>query len=409
MAVKTYSGISTEQISPHFNVQEFKCKCGKTHDTLVSEELTEKLEKLRDSLNCSKIIITSGYRCPEHDRNVGGTGSGQHTKGKAADFVCYDKDGNAISSKLVCCKAQDLGFTGIANITANYDCTHGDVRSSGKWYGNEVYGTGNVTNDFYSYYGIQKSGTILAKGIDVSYAQKEPDWDKVKASGEVDFVLIRAGYGREAIQIDSQFERNYRECRRLGIPCGVYWYSYAMSAAEAQQEANVFLQAIKGKQFEYPVYMDLEEPKQFTLGKAKCSEIAEAFLSVIEKAGYYAGLYCSTSYLASHISDSVKNRYVLWVAQYNNKCTCKNSYGIWQYGVAGHPEHDTFNTGSVTGISGRCDLDYCYADYPAIIKKSGLNGFAKQETEAVPDETELEKDTLEEILEHIKSIDEKLS
>lgn len=409
MAVKIYSGISTEQISPHFNVQEFKCKCGQNHDTLVSEELTEKLEKLRDSLNCSKIIITSGYRCPEHDRNVGGTGSGQHTKGTAADFVCYDKDGNAISSKLVCCKAQDLGFTGIANITENYDCTHGDVRSSGKWYGNEVYGTGDVTNDFYSYYGIQKSGSVLANGIDVSYAQKEPDWDKVKASGEVDFVLIRAGYGREISQIDSQFERNYRECRRLGIPCGAYWYSYAMSAAEAQQEARVFLQAIKGKQFEYPVYMDLEEPKQFALGKAKCSEIAEAFLSVIEKAGYYAGLYCSTSYLASHISDSVKNRYVLWVAQYNSKCTCKNSYGIWQYGVAGHPEHDTFNTGSVTGISGRCDLDYCYVDYPAIIKKSGLNGFAKAETEADTGETELEKDTLEEILEHIKSIDEKLS
>lgn len=405
MAVKTYSFLSTEQITPHFNVQEFRCKCGRNHDTLVSEELTEKLEKLRDSLNCSKIIITSGYRCPSHDKNVGGTGSGQHTKGTAADFVCYDKDGKAISSKLVCCKAQDLGFTGIANITANYDCTHADVRSSGKWYGNEVYGTGTVTDDFYSYFGIQKNGTIFAKGIDVSYAQKEPDWDKVKASGEVDFVIIRAGYGREVSQIDSQFERNYRECRRLGIPCGAYWYSYAMSAAEAQQEANVFLQAIKGKQFEYPVYMDLEEPAQFALGKAKCSEIAEAFLSVIEKAGYYAGLYCSTSYLASHISDSVKNRYVLWVAQYNSKCTCKNSYGIWQYGVAGHPEHDTFNTGSVTGISGRCDLDYCYVDYPAIIKKSGLNGFAKQETEPPQDE----KDTLEEILEHIKSIDEKLS
>lgn len=409
MSVKVYTYSDSTQLTPHFNAQEFRCKCGKTHDTLVSEELTEKLEKLRDSLNCSKIIITSGYRCPSHDKNVGGTGSGQHTKGTAADFVCYDKDGKAISSKLVCCKAQDLGFTGIANITANYDCTHGDVRFSGKWYGNEVYGTGTVTDDFYSYFGIQKNGTILAKGIDVSYSQDEPDWDKVKASGEVDFVLIRAGYGREISQIDSQFERNYSECKRLGIPVGAYWYSYAMNAPEAQQEAKVFLQAIKGKQFEYPVYMDLEEPAQFALDKAKCSEIAEAFLSVIEKAGYYAGLYCSTSFLESHISDSVKSRYILWVAQYNSKCTCKNSYGIWQYNVAGHPEYDIIGKGSIPGISAKCDMDYCYVDYPAIIKKSGLNGFGVTETEPVPEKPQTEKGTLEKILDHIKSIDSKLS
>lgn len=99
----------------------------------------------------------------------------------------------------------------------------------------------------------------------------------------------------------------------------------------------------------------------------------------------------------------------MWVAQYNSKCTCKNSYGIWQYGVAGHPEHDTFSTGSVTGISGRCDLDYCYIDYPAIIKKSGLNGFGMTETEPVMEESQTEKGTLEQILECVKSIDGKLS
>lgn len=394
MAVKTYSFSSTEQLTPHFNVQEFKCKCGKTHDTLVSEELTEKLEKLRDSLNCSKIIITSGYRCPEHDKNVGGTGSGQHTKGTAADFVCYDKDGKAISSKLVCCKAQDLGFTGIANITANYDCTHADVRSSGKWYGNEVYGTGNVTDDFYSYFGIQKNSVILAKGIDVSYSQNEINWDKVKASGEADFVLIRAGYGIEASQIDSQFERNYRECKRLKIPCGVYWYSYAMNAAEAQQEADAFLSVIKGKQFEYPVFYDVEESKQFELGKEKLSAIIRAFLEKVQESGYYAGLYGSASSLVTHTENDIKSKYAVWLAHWTEKTNYSGDYGIWQHSCKGRVE----------GISVDVDLDKCYVDYPAIIKKSGLNGFAKQETEPPQDE----KDTLEEILEHIKSIDGKL-
>ena len=115
------------------------------------------LEKLREKLHCSKIIITSGYRCPTHDKNVGGTGSGHHTKGNAADLVCYDNYGNVISSRIICCVAQDLGFTGIANITSDYQAVHLDVRSGSKWYGNEVLGNQNVTNDFYSYYGIRSS------------------------------------------------------------------------------------------------------------------------------------------------------------------------------------------------------------------------------------------------------------
>lgn len=414
MAIKSYPYDSTEQISAHFNAQEFKCKCKceKQHETLISDELVQKLEKLRSTLDCKSIVITSGYRCPEHDAEVS-TGKGQHTKGTAADIVCYDKNGQAISSKLVCCKAQDLGFTGIANVTSNYDCTHVDVRSSGKWYGDEILGNGNVTSDFYSYFGIWKSNTILAKGIDVSYAQGKIDWDKVKASGKAEFVLIRAGYGREISQIDSQFERNYSECKRLGIPVGAYWYSYAKSTDEARKEAKTFLQAIKGKSFEYPVYFDMEEPSQFALGKKICSDMAEAFCSEVEKAGYYTGLYSSTSYLNTHLTDSVKNRYTVWVAQYNKELTYKGNYGIWQYGVAGHPNYDTFSTGSVPGVNGQCDLDYAYVDYPAIIKKAGLNGFTAADNSDKGDSSDNvntdKTDTLKRILQHVASIDNKLS
>ncbi len=409
MSVKTYNFADTTQLSPHFNVQEFCCKCGDAHDTLVSDELVQKLEALRSALDCKSIVITSGYRCSAHDAAVS-TGRGQHTKGTAADICCYGKDGKPISSKLVCCTAQDLGFTGIANITSAYDCTHVNVRSSGTWYGNEVYGNGNVTSDFYDYYGIFRNDSIkvLAKGIDVSYSQSVVDWDKVKSSGMVDFVLIRAGYGRELSQKDSQFERNYSECKRLGIPCGAYWYSYAKSAEEAKQEAKVFLQVIKGKSFEYPVYIDLEEKSQFALGKKICSDIVQAFCDVMENAGYYAGLYCSTSYLDSHISDSIKNRYAIWVAQYNDKCTYTGDYGIWQHSVAGHPVYDYVGAGRVYGVDGQCDLDYAYIDYPSIIKSAGLNGFSKPDFS--PDSEEKpKKSTLEQILDHVASIDNKLS
>ncbi len=413
MAVKTYASNDRTQLSAHFNVQEFKCKCGQSHDILISDELIQKLEELYIALGCSKIIVTSGYRCPDHDKAVGGTSSGQHTKGTAADVCCYGQDGQPISSKTVCCKAQDLGFGGIANITTSYQYTHLDVRTSGKWYGDEVHGNGTVTEDFYKYFGIPKTDAKhILKGIDVSYCQKEIDWEAAKASKLVDFAILRAGYGKEANQVDAQFNRNYAACKRLGIPCGAYWFSYAMSADEAKREAQVFLQTIKGKSFDYPVYMDLENEKQFALGKAACSAIVDAFLNTLEQAGYFAGLYCSTYYLDNYLSDSIKSRYTVWCAQYASKCTYQNPYGIWQYNVAGNAEYDIIGQKSIPGIIGECDMDYCYTDYPTIIKAAGLNGFTKA-TQTIPEpeptpEPDTEESTLQQILKHVASLDEKL-
>ena len=116
MAIKYYKHGDKTQLSPHFNVSEFQCKCGGAHETPIDENLVTMLEKLYDALDCSAIIISSGYRCIQHDKAVGGNGGGYHTKGQAADICCYAKNGAVISSKIVCCTAQDLGFGGIANI-----------------------------------------------------------------------------------------------------------------------------------------------------------------------------------------------------------------------------------------------------------------------------------------------------
>lgn len=222
--------------------------------------------------------------------------------------------------------------------------------------------------------------SVLMKGIDVSYCQSNVNWSHVKCSG-IQFALIRAGYGRVIPkQIDSQFENNYAGCKSNGIPCGAYWYSYALSESEAIKEAQCFLEVIKGKTFEFPVYFDMEEPNQFELGKSKCSAIAKAFMDTVQKAGYFVGLYMSTSYLNQYITEEIKNNYAIWVAQYNSECTYKGQYGIWQYGVAGHPKHDTKNEKSIYGVNGQCDCNLCYIDYPTIIKGSGLNGFTKTPT-----------------------------
>lgn len=156
------------QLSAHFNAKEFRCKCGKTHDTEINPNLVTNLEKLYRALSCSKIVITSGYRCPEHDKAVGGNGTGQHTKGNAADIICYGQDGSIISTKKVACKAQDIGFRGIGNIDSTYTAIHVDVRTGAKWYGDEAVrgGTsGSVTDDFYRYYSAKDNLTAELQKI----------------------------------------------------------------------------------------------------------------------------------------------------------------------------------------------------------------------------------------------------
>lgn len=400
MPVNHYDYNDSTQLSPHFNAREFRCSCGKSHETLLASELFDKLEQLYSTLNCSKIIVTSGYRCPEHDKAVGGTSSGQHTKGTAADVCCYGQDGQPISSKTVCCKAQDLGFTGIANITNSYQYTHLDVRASGRWYGDETKGNSTVTDDFYSYFGISKNvaKTVQKRGIDVSYAQGVIDWDAVKASGQVDFAILRAGYGKEYSQIDDQFERNYAACKRLGIPVGVYWYSYATTAAEAEQEAKVCLQTIRGKQFEYPVAFDIEETRCFQQADTLCA----AFCGALEKTGYYTAIYTFKSALEQYFDSDTKSRYDVFLSHVGvSKTDYAGAYGLWQYSW----------TGCIPGISGDVDLDYAYKNYPAIIKQAGLNGFAKNATttpEKPTSKPDTEESTLQQILKHVASLDAKL-
>lgn len=210
------------------------------------------------------------------------------------------------------------------------------------------------------------------KGIDVSQYQQNIDFKKVKASG-VDFVIIRAGYGKYANQKDPYFEKNYKAAKAAGLKVGAYWYSYAATVVEAKAEAQTCINAIKGKTFEYPIYFDLEERSQFAKGRTFCNSLVKTFCNVLEHAGYWAGLYISRSPLQQYISASVAKRYALWVAEYGSRCNYGRTYGMWQY----------TSSGKVSGISGNVDMDICYVDYPAKIKTAGLNGFKATSQSAV--------------------------
>lgn len=144
--MSTYNYNDRKQLSQHFNVQEFKCKCGKAHDIIIDNTLVGRLERLYKIADCSRITITSGYRCPTHSRNVGGSASDAHTVGIASDIMCYDKQGKLKNPWLVAACAEQAGFSGIGVMST---ALHVDVRNSSNyknshWFGDETTGNNNI-------------------------------------------------------------------------------------------------------------------------------------------------------------------------------------------------------------------------------------------------------------------------
>lgn len=219
------------------------------------------------------------------------------------------------------------------------------------------------------------------KGIDVSKWNETVDYGQVKKSG-IDFVMIRSSYGDGTNRFkekgrDPLFERNYEGAKSQGLFVGVYHYSYATNLEEAHREAEFFLKTIRGKSFEYPVVIDIEDEKlQSSLKGKKLTGIAEASLRAIEEAGYYAMLYSSKHWLENYMDSKALKRYDTWVAQWSSALTYTGAWGIWQYS----------SKGKVSGISGNVDLNYSRKDYPSIMAQKGLNNH-----KAKPQETSSKK------------------
>lgn len=192
--------------------------------------------------------------------------------------------------------------------------------------------------------------------IDVSYCQTGVDYNKVKNSG-IDAVIIRAGFGKETYQKDSEFETHYRNAKKAGLAVGVYWYSYAYSVAEAKQEAKVCLACIKGKTLELPVYYDLEESGQTRLGMSALTNIAIAFCDAIKASGYRAGVYSNLNWLNNYLDyEKLRNKYSIWLAQWSSSPS--KACDIWQ----------NADNGRINGINGNVDTDVIINNN--IIKKS---------------------------------------
>lgn len=217
----------------------------------------------------------------------------------------------------------------------------------------------------------------MLKGIDISVWQGRIDWSEVAKDENVKFAILRAGYGKHVSQKDTRFEEYYAGCKRYNIPVGAYWFSYATTKQEAIQEAKACIECIKGKQFEYPILFDIEHSSQAS--KAIADVIIPAFCDTLKEAGYYVGIYTYYSFIKSYISKSVYSKYDLALAHYASS-TPWSDKEIWQYS----------SKGSIKGINGGVDLDYCYVDnYPEKIKSLGLNnlGSGSSITEETKPET----------------------
>lgn len=213
----------------------------------------------------------------------------------------------------------------------------------------------------------------MMKGIDVSKWQGKVDFAQVKAA-DYDFVIIRAGTGNSARRKDRLFEQHYQGAKAAGLHVGAYWYSYAGSLPEVEQEARACLEVIRGKQFDMPIYIDMEEKKQLARGRGFCDGLIRTFCNAMEKTGYFAGFYTSASAAKNLVSESVRTRYSFWCAQWGPACDFAGKCSLWQ----------NTNKGSVAGVKGRVDTDYCYQDFPGIITKAGLNGYGKAAAPAAP-------------------------
>ena len=198
--------------------------------------------------------------------------------------------------------------------------------------------------------------------LDVSRWQGSINWDKVKASGLVSGVMIRAmGNKNGKPYLDPYFARNYAECARLGIPVGGYYYTCAVTPRQTEEELAALKTALRGKTFQLPLAIDVEDPRLRSLAPAKLSALVAEAAAQLEAWGLYAMVYTYTNFADTALDMAALAAYDLWIADYRGKRPTRR-HGMWQY----------TSSGKIPGVSRPVDLSHAYKGYAAIIQRAGL-------------------------------------
>ena len=196
------------------------------------------------------------------------------------------------------------------------------------------------------------SAVILSEGVDISHHNGRINWSVMK--DQIDWVILRCGYGGDFTdQDDHQWEYNASSCEALGIPYGVYLYSYADTVAKAESEAAHALRLLAGHHPQLPVYYDLEEDGiARRVPKSRFLEMSKLFCARITAAGYEFGVYANLNWWNNYLTDPWYDNYSRWIAVYRDVFVYDGEYDIWQY----------TSTGRIEGFSGIFDLNHAY--YP---------------------------------------------
>ena len=197
-------------------------------------------------------------------------------------------------------------------------------------------------------------------GIDVSYFQYDIDWSKVK--NDVDFAIIRVGYrgyGESGdLVLDYKFKENIKEAKAAGLEVGVYFYTQAITPAEAREEADYVYKYIKNYELELPVYFDIESVDwdsgrldNADLTVAERTKLCRAFCNRMISYGYESGVYANMNWLNNLIDGKLLgSKYPIWLANYTNQTEYDKEYQTWQFS----------STGKISGISTNVDMNVDY-------------------------------------------------
>lgn len=208
---------------------------------------------------------------------------------------------------------------------------------------------GNKTNK------IIKISGLIAKGIDVSQHNSRINWAEVQKE-EIDFVILRLGWigNKENHTLDTFFKENYESCVRLGIPVGVYVYSYCEDEEATKSAAKWTVEQLKDKKITYPVFIDMEDSQIENLDVQTLTDISKTFCEELKTSGYSkVGIYANKNWLVNKLDVSQLSKYSIWLAHYTDKTDYSGKYDMWQY----------TSSGTVNGIIGNVDMNYSYKIY----------------------------------------------
>lgn len=196
------------------------------------------------------------------------------------------------------------------------------------------------------------------------FQQGKVDFQKAKAEG-FKGVIIRVNDPDTYMGKDPCYERDYTEAKKAGLFVGAYWFTMATTIDYGMEEAKKFADYTDGKQFDLPLYIDLENNKTLAMGMSFCTKLIDSMCTYLQyQRKKFIGVYCSSCIYPTVVSENVRNKFCCWIADYRGYIGYQGNYGIWQYGYA-----------KTSCYPGNIDGDICYVNYPKVIKDRGLNGF----------------------------------